>query len=69
MHEYYYRHTFAAITGLIAAVDKWMVRYNARRRHSTIGRLSPIAYTQALDAVTQAASPLSTFRGEAHTSR
>lgn len=54
-HEYYYRHTFATTTELIAAVDKWMHFYNTQRRHSTIGMLSPIAYEQSLNADTQAA--------------
>ncbi|MGY4646633.1 integrase core domain-containing protein [Mycobacterium sp. URHB0021] len=54
-HEYYYRHTFLAKVEVVAAVDKWMHFYNARRRHSAIGMLSPIAYEQSLDAATQAA--------------
>jgi putative transposase len=45
-HEYYYRHTFASKTELVAAVDKWMHFYNTQRRHSVIGMLSPIAYEQ-----------------------
>ncbi|WP_418002844.1 integrase core domain-containing protein [Mycobacterium sp. PDNC021] len=53
--EYYYRHTFATTTEIVAAVDKWMHFYNAQRRHSTIGMLSPIAYEQTLNTVTQAA--------------
>lgn len=54
-HEYYYRHTFGTKTELVAAVDEWMRFYNAQRRHSVIGMLSPIAYEQSLDAVSQAA--------------
>ncbi|MGB8404230.1 MAG: IS3 family transposase [Mycobacterium sp.] len=54
-HEYYYRHTFATTAEIVAAVDKWMHFYNTKRRHSTIGMLSPIAYEQSLNAVTQAA--------------
>lgn len=54
-HEYYYRHTFATATELVAAVDKWMFYYNNQRRHSTIGMLSPVAYEQSLNAATQAA--------------
>lgn len=49
-HEYYYRHTFAYITELVAAVDNWMHFYNTRRRHSTIGMLSPDSYEQSLNA-------------------
>ncbi|MGU3502994.1 IS3 family transposase [Mycobacterium sp. C31M] len=54
-HEYYYRHTFATMPELIAAVDKWMHFDSTQRRHSAIGMLSPIAYEQSLTAATQAA--------------
>ncbi|TQC38374.1 IS3 family transposase [Rhodococcus sp. WS4] len=50
-HEYYYRHTFATKAELVAAVDKWMDLYNSRRRHSSIGMLSPDDYEQSLSAV------------------
>ncbi|WP_165609151.1 integrase core domain-containing protein [Mycolicibacterium peregrinum] len=40
-HECYYRHTFATIAEIVAAVDKWMNCLNTQRRHSTIGMLSP----------------------------
>ena len=53
-HEYYYRHTFATKTELVAAVDKWMHFYNDQR-HSVIGMLSPVAYEQSLSAAPQAA--------------
>jgi len=43
-HEYYNRHTFATRTELYAAIDQWMHYYNTRRRHSSIGHLSPINY-------------------------
>lgn len=46
-HEYYYRHTFAAASELVAAVDRWMHFYNTRRRHSTIGMLSPVVFEQS----------------------
>lgn len=36
-HEHYYRHVYATKAELVAAVDKWMQRYNTRRRHSAIG--------------------------------
>ena len=49
-HEYYSRHTFAHITELVAAVDNWMHFYNTRRRHSTIGMLSPTDYEKSLTA-------------------
>lgn len=54
-HECYYRHTFAYRTELVAAVDNWMNFYNTRRRHSTIGMLSPRSYEQSLNAPTMAA--------------
>lgn len=54
-HEYYYRHTFAYATELVAAVDNWMNTYNTHRRHSTIGMLSPIDYEKSLTATLMAA--------------
>jgi putative transposase len=54
-HEYYYRHTFATKAELIAAVDKWIGRYNNQRRHSAIGMLSPVCYEQSLTGTAQAA--------------
>jgi transposase InsO family protein len=53
--EYYYRHTFATKSELVAVVDKWMHFYNDQRRHSVIGMLSPVAYEQSLSAAPQAA--------------
>ncbi|WP_374761985.1 integrase core domain-containing protein [Rhodococcus erythropolis] len=49
-HEYYYRHTFASASELVAAVDNWMHIYNTRRRHSTIGMLSPTNYDNVTDS-------------------
>lgn len=54
-HEYYYRHAFATMAELVAAIDNWMHFYNNRRRHSAIGMLSPIAYEQSLTTAGQAA--------------
>lgn len=50
-HEFYYRHTFATKAELIAAVDNWMTFYNSRRRHSSIGMLSPDEYEWSLAAM------------------
>ncbi|WP_267887333.1 IS3 family transposase, partial [Mycolicibacterium brisbanense] len=50
-----YRHTFATMAELVAAIDNWMHFYNNRRRHSAIGMLSPIAYEQSLTTAGQAA--------------
>jgi transposase InsO family protein len=38
-HEYYYRHAFATRAELYLAIDRWMVYYNSRRRHSSIGQV------------------------------
>jgi transposase InsO family protein len=54
-HEYYYRHIFATKTELVAAVDKWIGRYNNQRRHSAIGMLSPVCYEQSLTGTAKAA--------------
>ena len=54
-HEYYYRHTFATKAELVAAVDKWIGRYNNGRRHSAIGMLSPVCYEQSLTGAAKAA--------------
>jgi transposase InsO family protein len=48
-NEYYHRHVFATIAdarrGVYAWIDGW---YNARRRHSSIGYLSPLQYEHHL---------------------
>ena len=54
-HEYYYRHTFTVKAELVAAVDKWMGRYNTERRHSAIGMLNPVCYEQSLTGAAKAA--------------
>ncbi|MGH3804186.1 MAG: integrase core domain-containing protein, partial [Pseudonocardiaceae bacterium] len=41
-------HTFATKSELVAAIDKWMYIYNSRRRHSSIGMLSPDDYERSL---------------------
>jgi len=45
-HEYYHRHVFATRAELYLAIDRWMVYYNGRRRHSSISQRSPINYEQ-----------------------
>ncbi len=50
-HEFYYRHTFAGKSELVAAVDKWMHWYNTARRHSAVGGISPVRYEQSLTTV------------------
>ena len=46
------------------AVFAWITRYNTRRKHSSLGYLSPIDYEQQPDKVLIAASqPVSTHRG------
>ncbi|MRH93487.1 transposase [Nocardia sp. SYP-A9097] len=55
-HEYYYRHTFATKSELVAVVDKWMNWYNGRRRHSSVGMLSPDSYERSLHAVDSSAA-------------
>jgi transposase InsO family protein len=50
-NEYYHRHVFptitAARTGAYSWIDAW---YNARRRHSRIGYISPLQYERQLAA-------------------
>jgi transposase InsO family protein len=52
-HEYYYRHVFTTKAELVAAVDNWMNFYNSRRRHSSIGMLSPDEYERSLAVMDQ----------------
>jgi len=54
-HEYYYRHTFATKGELYSAIDRWMIYYNTRRRHSSIGQRSPIDYETNSAQMPQAA--------------
>lgn len=58
-HEYYHRHVFATIAdarrGVYAWIDGW---YNARRRHSRIGYLSPLQYEHNLARPAQQTVPM-----------
>ncbi|NHN57461.1 IS3 family transposase [Calidifontibacter sp. DB0510] len=47
--EYYDRHTFDTHTEAITAVSTWIdTVYNQRRRHSSLGQISPIAFENTL---------------------
>ena len=54
-HEYYYRHAFATRAELYLAIDTWMVYYNSRRRHSSVGQVSPIAFENSVEVQAMAA--------------
>lgn len=48
-HEYYHRHVFTTIADARRGVYAWIDGfYNARRRHSAIGYLSPLQYEHQL---------------------
>jgi len=55
--EYYQRHWFATRSEAIRAVSSWIETvYNRRRRHSSLGQISPVAFEhQLITAATQAA--------------
>jgi transposase InsO family protein len=59
--EYYYRHTLATKTELVAVVEKWMHCYRNQRRHSVIGMLSPVAYEQSLSRPRKPHNPCPLF--------
>ena len=43
--EFYYRRVWPTKTSAKLAVGAWIEdRYNRRRRHSSIGQISPVAY-------------------------
>ena len=65
-YEYYYRHVFAMETAVLAMVDAWMRRYDARCWHSRIGQVSRIRVelASAAAAATSAAQPHPLFLGD-----
>jgi transposase InsO family protein len=54
-HEYYYRHAFSTRAELYLAIGKWMVYYNSRRRHSSVGQKSPIVFERMVEMQSLAA--------------
>lgn len=48
--EYYHRHIFTTRAAAIRAVSSWIeIVYNRRRRHSSLGMLSPVAFENQLN--------------------
>ncbi len=64
--EFYDRHHFATRTGAIHAVSSWIKTvYNRRRRHSALGQVLPVTFEHwTITAASEAASPMSTRRGQ-----
>jgi putative transposase len=55
--EYYDRHHWATKAEAKQAVGAWIEdRYNRRRRHSSIGMVSPVAFEQAITTRQEAAA-------------
>ena len=54
-HEYFYRHTFAAIDELRAGITRYITFYNHQRRCTKAGNLSPVRYELTLTLKHQAA--------------
>ena len=54
-HEYFYRRTFTDLEDLRRGISGYMDFYNARRRYSKIGNVSPINYEPSLSMAAQAA--------------
>lgn len=49
--EFYQRHTFATHADATKAVSSWIETvYNRRRRHSSLGQISPVAFEHRLTA-------------------
>jgi transposase InsO family protein len=54
--EFYNRHTFATRTDAIHAVSTWIETvYNRRRRHSSLGMTTPVAFEHRITTAAQAA--------------
>ncbi|MGN9796084.1 integrase core domain-containing protein [Streptomyces sp. OZ13] len=51
------RRTFADEREARLSLFRWLHRYNTVRRHSTLGRRSPIAYETALDTPSTTLAP------------
>jgi transposase InsO family protein len=43
-HGYFYRHAFTSLEELRAGIDRFMHRYNTKRKLSKIGYATPMAY-------------------------
>ena len=54
-HEYFYRHTFGDLEDLRRGISGYMDFYNARRRYSKIGNVSPIDFELSLSRAAEAA--------------
>lgn len=68
--EFYYRREWATKTRAKVQVGAWIEdRYNRRRRHSSIGQITPVAFEMQYSSQTAATpkphNPVSTIRGRA----
>jgi len=69
--EFHYHRVWPTKTGAKHAVGTWIEdRYNRRRRHSSLGQISPVAFEvqhcNPTAANHEVAKPLSTKRGQGH---
>lgn len=66
-HEYYNRHSFATKHEARHGVGRWIEEiYNRRRRHSSIGMISPIAFEKLNPRRHKPPKPVFTNRGQPH---